>query len=165
MTVKPTDRIRTEHRDLLPHIYELDRAAVAMEEWDLATASARLHEILEFLEDHLLPHARAEEEFLYPAVSEVVGAPTATSTMSIDHDEIAARTARLREWTASALEVWPDPKQVAEISRQLSTLHSIILLHFKKENQVLLPILDAALTAEEAEALITEMHAGHADHA
>jgi len=38
-----------------------------------------------------LPHARAEDEVLYPVVEEILGATGATATMSRDHVEIARR--------------------------------------------------------------------------
>lgn len=161
MTPLPTDPIRTEHRELLPHIQELERASLEVAQWSQGVASDRLYHIIDFLKGHLLPHATAEEEILYPAIDEAVGSANATATMKIDHDEIAIRIEHLRETIVKALDLWPDGEQTAAIVRQLSVLHGVILLHFRKEEEVLLPILDSMLTIEEARALFESMDSGH----
>jgi len=94
MSALPTDPIRREHRHLQPHLEELEAAATEVGQWDKAAASERLPHIVDFLETHLIPHARAEEEILYPAVDEAMRAPDATATMRVDHDEIAVRVGR-----------------------------------------------------------------------
>lgn len=164
MSRLPTDPIRTEHQELLPHLAELERAATEAFAWRQEEASDRLHHIVDFLENHLLPHAAAEEEILYPAIDQAMGVPDATATMKVDHDEIATRVQRLRETVTTALDIWPDQSRVADIVRQLSALSAIIVLHFRKEEEVLLPVLDAALTVEEAEALFESMDTGHHEH-
>lgn len=161
MTALPSDPIRTEHRDLLPHIAELDRASIEVTQWSHEVASDRLHHIVDFLESHLLPHATAEEEILYPAIDEAMGAANATATMKVDHDEIATKVAHLRQTITEALNIWPDAQLAAAIVRQLSALHSIILLHFRKEEEVLLPVLDSTLTIKEAKALFESTDSGH----
>lgn len=161
MTSLPTDPIRAEHRELLPHIQELDRAAVEVARWDQKVASTRLFRIVDFLQGHLLPHAIAEEEVLYPAIDEAMGAGNATATMKVDHQEIAIRVEHLRETITKTLDIWPDHERTAAIVRQLSALHSIILLHFRKEEEVLLPVLDSTLTTKEAKALFESMDLGH----
>lgn len=164
MTVLPTDPLRTEHRELLPHLEEMGKAAVEASQWSHDVASDRLFHLVDFLESHLLPHATAEEEILYPAVGEALGARGATATMSVDHDEIATRVKRLRETIPGALNEWPNGEPAAAIVRQLSALHSIILLHFRKEEEVLLPILDSVLSVDEARALFESMGSDHAHH-
>ena len=164
MTALPTGPIRTEHRELLPHIEELDRAAIEVTHWNQEVASDRLTHIVDFLEGHLLPHAMAEEEILYPAVDEAMGIGNATATMKVDHSEISSRVEHLRATITEALDIWPDRERTAAIARQLSALHSIILLHFRKEEEVLLPVLDSALTIEEAEALFESMDSGGTHH-
>jgi len=157
MSALPTDPIRREHRHLQPHLEELEAAATEVGQWDKAAASERLPHIVDFFETHLIPHARAEEEILYPAVDEAMRVPNATATMRVEHDEIAVRVGRLRESVNAALDDW-SVEQAAMIAHQLSGLSSIILLHFRKEEEVLLPILDKTLTVEEAEALFESMH-------
>lgn len=164
MTTRPTEPIRAEHRGLIPDVEAVDRAAIELAQWNQEAASDRLFHIIDFLEGHLLPHAAAEESVLYPAIDEAMGAANATATMRVDHDEIASRVQHLRETITKALEVWPDAERTAAVVRQLSALAAIILLHFRKEEEVLLPILDSKLTVDEAEALFEAMDSEHAHH-
>lgn len=160
MTSLPTEPIREEHRELLPHLHELERAATEVTRWTSEVAFERLPPIVGFLQDHLLPHALAEDEILYPAVDQAMGVPNATETMRVDHDEITTRVRHLRATITAALAKWPDDENIAGIAHQLSALSGIILLHFRKEEEVLLPILDSVLTVEEAEALFESMDSG-----
>src|SRR5690606_19148470 len=66
----PTEPLRAEHRDLLPHLRALDTAADEVDQWDRDEATHVLGEILDFLRGHLVPHATAEEHVLYPAVEQ-----------------------------------------------------------------------------------------------
>lgn len=165
MTTLPTEPIRREHRDLLPTLQELEQAAAGVGGWSIEIATDRLGHIINFLEHHLIPHAAAEEEVLYPAVDQLTGAATATATMRIDHEEITSRTARLAATVAAALDGWPDEESAGDIIRQLSALAGIILLHFRKEEEVLLPILDSVLSFDEAEALFESMNHDAHQHA
>lgn len=164
MTTLPTEPIRREHLELIPHIRELDQAAAEAHEWSRQVASDRLYHLVDFLEGHLLPHARAEEDILYPAIDQAMGAPNATATMRVDHDEIADRVGRLRETVSAALDTWPDQEHTSAVARQLAALAAIILLHFRKEEEVLLPVLDTALTEEEGRALFESMDSGNQPH-
>lgn len=112
---RPTEPLRAEHRDLLPHLLTLDDAADDIRVWDRQKAAEALDGILGFLRGHLVPHAVAEEQVLYPAVEEAMRAPDATATMKADHTEIVARIDRLAE-TASALDQrWPDAELVTDV--------------------------------------------------
>jgi iron-sulfur cluster repair protein YtfE (RIC family) len=62
-----------------------------------------LAEVISMLRHDLLPHPRAEEAVLYPAVEQAMGAPGAMVTMAADHREIARRVEVLAG-TAAAIE-------------------------------------------------------------
>jgi hypothetical protein len=63
---------------------------------------------------------------------------------------------------------WPDAALADEVAAQLAGLDAVIGLHFRKEEEVLLAVLDRALSARAAEALFSRMgevarqHAGSA---
>jgi iron-sulfur cluster repair protein YtfE (RIC family) len=147
-----TDPLREEHAHLRPHLDELDALADGLDTWTDNTP-ARLDAVLDFLRGHLVPHARAEEDVLYPAVERAMAAPGATSTMVADHREIVRRTDELAVSAAAG------PAAAPTLRRQLYGLRAILDLHFDKEEEVLLPVLDAQLTAEQAERLFAEMSA------
>lgn len=156
----PTSPIREEHRELVPHLRHIEAAAVDVWDWDADEAASRLPAIVAFLRDRLIPHAEQEEAVLYPEIDRVTGGPT-TATMTLDHVEIGARTDRLGARVEAALEDW-DTGVAADLSRQLASLAAIVVLHFEKEEEALLPLLDGALTTDEASELFARM--GHTEH-
>lgn len=153
----PTEPLRAEHRDLLPHLRALDTAADEVDQWDRDEATHVLGEILDFLRGHLVPHATAEEHVLYPAVEQAMAAPGATATMRADHAEIVARIDRLAETAAGVGERWPDAALARDLAHQLVGLSAILQLHFRKEEEVLLPVLDERLGTEDATELFARM--------
>ena len=97
----PTEPLRAEHRDLLPHLQGLETIADEVDRWNADEAAHVLGEIVGFLRSHLVPHARAEEQLLYPAVEDAMAAPGATATMRADHAEIVTRIDRLADTAAT----------------------------------------------------------------
>jgi iron-sulfur cluster repair protein YtfE (RIC family) len=116
-----------------------------------------LGDVVEFLRGHLVPHATAEEHVLYPAVEEAMAAPGATATMRADHVEIVARIDRLAATARAVQERWPDPQLARDLAHQLVGLAAILQLHFSKEEDILLPVLDATLDPERASELFVRM--------
>jgi iron-sulfur cluster repair protein YtfE (RIC family) len=153
----PTEPLRAEHRALLPHLRGLETIADEVERWDGDEAAHVLGEIVQFLRAHLVPHAEAEEQVLYPAVEQAMAAPGATATMRADHTEIVARIDRLADTAATVADRWPEPALARDLTHQLVALSAILLLHFRKEEEVLLPVLDNTLSADDAAALFARM--------
>ena len=158
----PTEPLRAEHRDLLPHLQGLETIADEVDRWNADEAAHVLGEIVGFLRGHLVPHASAEEQVLYPAVEEAMAAPGATATMRADHAEIVSRIDRLADTAATVADWWPDSAVARDVTHQLVGLSAILLLHFRKEEEVLLPVLDTTLSPDGAAALFTRM--GEAAH-
>ena len=153
----PTEPLRAEHRDLLPHLQGLETIADEVDRWNADEAAHVLGEIVGFLRGHLVPHARAEEQVLYPAVEDAMAAPGATATMRADHAEIVTRIDRLADTAATVATRWPDDTVAHDVTHQLVGLSAILLLHFRKEEEVLLPVLDATLGSDDAAALFARM--------
>jgi hemerythrin-like domain-containing protein len=154
--------LRDEHAELLPHIESLRAAADMVGEAPVEALRQHIDAAYEFLAHHLLPHAQAEERALYPVVARVIGAPEATATMSRDHVEIARLTEELgaqrERLTGSAISA----SEARALRRILYGLYSMVKLHFAKEEEVYLPLLDDQLTAGEATAMFEAMvHAAH----
>ena len=154
-----TQPLREEHKELFPHIESLKLAGMAVH-GTLSQASLDLiDEAYAFLTTHLLPHAHAEEAALYPVVQKVMGTPYGTATMSRDHVEVERLTREL-----SALREQLSPTEIGaakanELKRVLYGLYTLVKVHFDKEEEVYLPLLDANLTAEDARAMFEAMEA------
>lgn len=140
--------LRNEHAELLPRIAELRQAADSIA--SDGDAGAVIEDSLAFLEQHLVPHATAEDEVLYPVVAHALGAARATDTMRRDHVAVAAYIGELRVLRNDIGTGVPDEKQVREAHRLLYGLHALVSVHFAKEEEIYVPILDAALSPEEA---------------
>lgn len=152
-----TQPLRDEHKELLPHIESLRAAADAL---DLASSASLLQSVDEayaFLTHHLIPHAQAEERALYPVVGRLMGAPEATATMSRDHIEIGRLTEELRSLRPYLSGTEISTSQAQALRRVLYGLYAVVKVHFAKEEEVYLPILDARLTAADASRMFESM--------
>lgn len=147
----PTAAFREEHAALLEHVGHLRTVATGLPAKDEAKRAAELKRILEFLRGTLIPHAEAEERVLYPAVAELLGDPRATATMISDHRAIVARI--------DALAATP-PGDVERLQELLYGLHALVIVHFHKEEDDYLPLLDAR-PPQEVAALFEQMGAAH----
>jgi hemerythrin-like domain-containing protein len=155
-----TEPLREEHRHLLPHVEALAEAGDAVGAGPADAARALVDEAYGFLAGHLIPHAAAEDEVLYPEVDlllGVSGSTRATDTMRRDHVEVVQLTRRLgalRERLAAG------PLETAEereLRRILYGLYALVVLHFAKEEEVYLPLLDRELTERQAQELFERM--------
>ena len=151
-----TQPLRNEHRELLPRVESLRVAAEAAES-DGDGLRALLDEALAFLEGQLIPHAQAEDAELYPKVEQVMQAPGATRTMQRDHVEVLVLTQELTRLRDSLTDA-PTGDQRRALQRTLYGLYAVVRLHFAKEEEVYLPVLDAGLSPEEATEMFRAMH-------
>jgi hemerythrin-like domain-containing protein len=153
----PTQPLRDEHRELLPELELLRTAADAADQG----RTPALDRAYNFLAKHLLPHAAAEEAALYPAVARAMGSRDATRTMEVDHTEVKRLTDELGQLRAK-LTGETDPKQIQELRRLLYGLYTLVRVHFTKEEEVYLPLLDRSLSDDEAKAMFESMEAAAA---
>ena len=155
--VRLTQPLRDEHKELLPHIELLRTTADAIGETSIASLRQSVNEAYAFLTHHLLPHAQAEERALYPVAGRLMGAPEATATMSRDHDEVGRLTEELGSLRSYLDSASIDVSKKQALRRVLYGLYAVVKVHFAKEEEVYLPILDARLTAEEAAQMFEAM--------
>ncbi len=113
-----------------------------------------IQEVYEFLAYHLIPHAQAEEAALYPVVQQVLGSPEATSTMSRDHVEVGRYVEELDELRQDL-----SPRNSKSLQRVLYGVYALVKVHFAKEEEVYLPMLDERLSPEQARDMFEAMEA------
>lgn len=160
-----TQPLREEHKHLLPHIEQILEVADSIPEAPLEEIRVGVKQVYEFLAYHLIPHAQAEEAALYPAVQNVLGSPDATRTMSRDHVEVGRYVEELAE-----LQQDLSSDNFKLLQRVLYGLYALVKVHFAKEEEVYLPILEERLSPEEAAEMFEALekaafHAKHAMHA
>lgn len=154
--MRATEPFRREHEELLSHIEHIGHAARELPRLGTAEREAVVGRIVGFLRGTLVPHAKAEEEVLYPEWARLVGYADAAVPMVHDHEAIVARIERLEH---------ADVDDLDTLQELLYGLHALIGVHFRKEEDIQLPAFDAAppeLTAsllERMEALSGHAHA------
>lgn len=149
-----TQPLRDEHRQLRPHVDEMLAVADELDDYPPDLLLERLEGVSRFLRSHLLRHARAEEAALYPVVRWAMDTDDGTATMVRDHVEIARMSEQLEQLVADVGDGRP---RLRELRRVLYGLHAVAALHFAKEEEVYLPLLDERLTADAAERLFAEL--------
>ena len=154
-----TQPLRDEHKELYPELETLRLAAEAVKPVLLPADRRLIESSYGFLAHHLLPHAQAEEAALYPAVQRLMGAPSGTATMSRDHVEVERLTAELGALRDGLTGMSLAEEQVHALRRVLYGLYAVVKLHFAKEEEVYLPLLDAGLQPEDAREMFERMEA------
>lgn len=161
----PTAGLHREHRKLAPYIDALRTTAESIGSVPLAQLIDEVDSSYRFLTRHLVPHAAAEDEVLYPAVERAMGAPMGTATMRRDHvevqrlaDELGALRWRLHRTDTLATDM------ASDLRRVLFGLYALVSLHFVKEEEIYLPMLDHSLSLEEADALMARLTAAEMAH-
>jgi iron-sulfur cluster repair protein YtfE (RIC family) len=132
-TVDHIETFRAEHRNLMIRVDELARLGDSLEEMSLSDRVAGIDNVLYFLRHVLVPHALAEEDVLYPAIAAILGDPRATDPMKLDHVAVQ----ELSQELAAA-----DPANSAAQRRLLYGLDILIREHFRKEEELYLPLLE-----------------------
>jgi iron-sulfur cluster repair protein YtfE (RIC family) len=154
-----TQPLRDEHKELYPQLETLRQAGDAINESLTSQAHTKIEEAYHFLTHQLIPHAQAEDQALYPMVQKVMGAPQATSTMSRDHQEVDRLTQELGTLRVHATQLFITFNQAMALRRVLYGLYALVKLHFAKEEEIYLPLLDAKLSADDAKEMFERMEA------
>ena len=154
-----TQPLRDEHKELYPQVEMLRLAGDAVNESLTSSAHTKIEEAYRFLTLQLLPHAQAEEKALYPMVQKVMGAPQATATMSRDHIEVERLTEELASLRVHRSLLTITTIQAQAMRRVLYSLYALVKVHFAKEEEIYLPLLDAKLSTEEAHEMFERMEA------
>jgi len=162
-----TQPLRDEHKELLPEVELLRLAGDAVTGTAVSESLRQTSgDAYNFLAHHLIPHAQAEDQALYPVVQRVMGAAQATATMSRDHQEVGDLTAQLKALLPVLENDALSTDQANDLRRVLYGLYSLVKVHFAKEEEIYLPLLDASLTQAEANDMFEKMEAasGEAKH-
>jgi soluble P-type ATPase/hemerythrin-like domain-containing protein len=129
-------RFAGEHDMLRSARSSVRLAADALSAGGPAAHTAVAHAFAE-LRDHVLPHERAEEAALYPALTNYLRDPEALMTMSRAHSEIERLTDRLRRHLEDAGPQGFRADQLDDLRATLYGLDAVLTLHFAQEDEAL----------------------------
>lgn len=138
----PTDtermlrRFAAEHDELRDTIGLLRDCADRLAHGPDAAALESLRTVHGLLTERILPHERAEETLLYPALARPLGSGEATATMSRTHAEIQRLADRVGTHVALAQSAGAiQPDQVDDLLACLYGLYALLRLHFVQEEE------------------------------
>ena len=154
-----TQPLREEHKELFPSVDRIRQIAELIGEAPTSEIQQGVEEVYDFLAYHLKPHAEAEDAALYPVVQKVLGSPDATKTMSRDHVEVGRYIEELALLKDRLTDKSLTPEQATALRRVLFGVYGLVKVHFAKEEEVYLPILDQRLTPEAAQEMFEQMEA------
>ena len=141
---QPTKEFRAHHAEVLVHLGHVDTMAARLEGESRDAQRETMRRVVGFFREHIGPHAQDEERVLYPAVARRAGRGARLTEVPIYEHRIVERW--IGELEAEAAKPSPDAGAFAQ-----KAVHLVGLLraHFEVEEEVLLPVLDATMTAEE----------------
>ena len=154
-----TQPLRDEHKELFPHITRIHQVAESIDELPANQVRDGVADVYDFLANHLKPHAEAEEAALYPVVQKAMGSSDATKTMTRDHKEVGLYIEELSSLLNSLTGEPLTKAQIKSLQRVLYGVFGLVSVHFAKEEEVYLPILDQWLTPESAREMFEAMEA------
>jgi len=165
-----TQPLRDEHKELFPHVDRIRQVAELIGDAPIAEIRRGVDDVYDFLANHLKPHAEAEEAALYPVVQKFLGGPDATKTMTRDHVEVGHCLEELASLRNALVGEVLTTVQSKSLQRVLYGVYGLVKVHFAKEEEVYLPILDQRLTPESAKEMFKALEAAahaakHAVHA
>jgi heavy metal translocating P-type ATPase len=125
-----------EHDELRDALASLRTAAALLSAGVSPEALAALRSAHTTLVERILPHERAEESQLYPALAAPLGSLEATAPMSRVHAEIERLTRRLGTHLTQINEDGRvDPARVDDLLACLYGVHAVLALHFTQEEE------------------------------
>lgn len=152
-----TQPLRNEHKELFPSVDRIRQVAELIGEAPISEIQQGVEEVYDFLACHLKPHAEAEDAALYPVVQRVLGSPDATRTMSRDHVEVGRYIEELASLKENLSDMALTLEQTQSLRRVLYGVYALVKVHFAKEEEVYLPVLDLRLTPELAQEMFEAM--------
>jgi iron-sulfur cluster repair protein YtfE (RIC family) len=126
--MKITNALRKEHAVFTAMFDELDRMLARGA--DLAALKAKVA----VLAAGLLPHARIEDDILFPALPSLGGESGPIATMKLEHEELESGLSRIAEE--------PDDAKAREVLERVLVVGR---QHFAKEDEVLFPMAEQIL--------------------
>jgi len=129
-------RLAQDHRETLALVERVRDVADDLEEGDDLDPVRRL---LEDLDSTLLPHERAEEAELLPALARITGSADATGALSRSHAEIEHHVAGLHRLLDDTN---LDSETVTDVRRTLYGLYGVLRLHNALEEETAFALIE-----------------------
>jgi heavy metal translocating P-type ATPase len=152
-TLGPVDaelarRLKAEHMAVKPIVEHVRAVADELTGTSQDLASAR--RLLEQLDNQTIPHERAEQRELYPALARAMGGSDPTGTLSRSHAEIEYQVGRLRRLLDELADSPPEPEDIVELRRLLYGLYAVLRLHNAQEEEAAFTLIPELVNSTDA---------------
>jgi len=128
--------LRVEHERLLDHAEHIRVAALELPALSPEETRELIDRIVAFLRGGFEAYAEAETRVLYPHLERLVGNRHATAAMRYDLDAIQRFAEQLARTSVH---------ETAALQELLYGAHAIMSVHFRKEDELYLPLLESEL--------------------
>jgi heavy metal translocating P-type ATPase len=135
-----SQRLRLEHDQLEPKLDRIRSTADVLDGLDPSEARRTLRDLEALLRDEIIPHETADENEIYPLMSEILPGEDPMATMSRTHREIFHLVDILGRQLDDLAPDGPDSADVKDLRRTLYGLHAILRLHFDQEEELYLSL-------------------------
>lgn len=136
LTAEESAQLHAEHARLMPVLDQLSAVAERLPTLPRAQVPAALGGLNTLLQQHLLPHERADDRQVYPAVAALLGGDDPMAAMSRTHREIFRLHQRFSSTLARLPAQGPDADTLQDLQRILHALDAILRLHFAQEEEI-----------------------------
>jgi soluble P-type ATPase len=140
LSAAESQSLRAQHDVLLPVLDRLSYLADQVRAMPAADAVPALRQLDQMLAAELVPHERADDSDVYPAVAGLLGGDDPMAALSRMHREIFALTRRLHRAVQGLSTTTADDAAMREVQRILYSLDAIVRLHFAQEDELYLTL-------------------------
>lgn len=159
----PLARLKQEHGPLREQMDEFARLAAGIgtgeERDDWREPLAALRAKVQAFADRLEPHSDLEEGILFPLMAKYIGRETGPIyVMEYEHDQAKGNLRVFLERSAES-DAPVTALQAAEIASYAAAAHTILTEHFMKEENILFPMAENLLSAEDKQLLAEKFDA------
>jgi hypothetical protein len=145
------ERYEAEHQKLLPGVKQIRRIADRLDQVPPAALRKDLLDLHRFLATEVVPHEKAEEATMYPAVAALIGGEDPTAPMNRAHLEIAHLVRVLGRHLDESPPEGPTADDTRELRRILYGLDAILRLHFAQEDEAYLALISSQQQGSRAQ--------------
>jgi hemerythrin-like domain-containing protein len=145
----PVEALTQDHDEALRRLRVLDTGARGLSEGGDSEALKMVTQVLEFLDTDIRQHMRLEEEALFPVLERRIGGGGGPIAVMLgEHEDLWAKVAELQQAVA-ALNTNGGVQQQQQAARVAGYIVQLLEAHIHKENTILFPMAQQALTPEE----------------
>lgn len=129
-----------EHRELVPGINRIHDVAMAVGTMAAPDMCFAMLDVVDWIDEVLVPHAAWEEAWLYPEFERRAGTSWATRAMAFEHHQIRD-VARKVVADRERLRHEPSKADMVALRADLFSLEALLRAHIEREERFLLPLL------------------------